>query len=268
LKGKSVNLLKQLSLIVILTGAVNLSAKNVEYVEDAYAIQAAPELVQQVDRVAEKVGFADHYEVVVPKLAGLQINPWNRFIASGVNPGTKNLFILVNSDWFKGLPVAEQDFLIARCFVIQQMGGVLPKSVAVLPWIFMVLTLALWMGVFFAVRNFKFLTITGLIKLPNWARIAVLVAMVVSIRLLIFDRVQTNLTKVFAARHNVKVVALTVAKTGDKPAAALALMRLDAGVKAEIANGEVTLKPFENTFSDMVKDLERPVCHHGHGCKH
>lgn len=264
------NLLKQLSLIVILTGAVNLSAKNVEYVEDAYAIQAAPELVQQVDRVAEKVGFADHYEVVVPKLAGLQINPWNRFIASGVNPGTKNLFVLVNPDWFKGLPVAEQDFLIARCFVMQQMGGVLPKSVAVLPWIFMVLTLALWMGVFFAIRSSKFLTVTGLVRFPGWGQRVILISFILLVRFLVFDRIQANLTKVFANRYSTQVAMAAIKKMGDHDSvvAAAALKQLDAGIKAEILKGENTLKPFENTFSDMAKALERPVCHHGHGCKH
>lgn len=262
------NLLKQLTLAFMLVGGIQISAKNVEYVEDAYAVQAEPELVQQVNRVAGQVGFDGNYEVVIAKKPGLQINPWNRFIASGVNPATKNLFIMVNPQWLKTLSAAQQDFLIARCLVTQQQGGVLPKSVSFVPWIFVLLSLALWVGVFFGIRSIKFLTFTGLIKLPNWARIAVLVVLVIAVRLLVFDRVQANLIKVLANRHDVKIAQLTIKKMGDRTAAIEALKQFDAGIKAEVANGENALKPAENTFLNLAKDLEQPVCHHGHGCQH
>ena len=261
-------LVKQFTLVALLASIVGVNAKNIEYVEDDYAVQAAPELVQQVDRVANLVDFMSDYEVVSSKEFGVEVHPANRFIASVVNPATKNLRIIVNADWFNGLTIAEQDFLIARCLVRQQQGGALPKSVKFMPWVFALLTIGLLFSIFFVLRSIKFLTLTSLIKLPIWGRIAALVAIVVSIEFLIFDPVQANLVELAVRRHNLNISSLAIDKTGDKASAIQALNKFDIGVKAELANGEAFWKPFENTFSNIIKDLGRPICHHGHDCKH
>ena len=72
-------------------------AKTVEYVEDAYTMQASKEIVKIVEKAALLVDFNDEYQVVSPKKAGIQINPWNKFLGQAINPQTKNPFIMVKT---------------------------------------------------------------------------------------------------------------------------------------------------------------------------
>jgi len=88
----------------------NAHAKVIEALEDYTVSKAPQEIVDITERVANKMGFTDGYEVVIPTKAAIQLNPWNKFVVYTINPITKNPLILINPEWFSGIPSEQQDF--------------------------------------------------------------------------------------------------------------------------------------------------------------
>lgn len=111
-------------LFAVTSMSCQVSAKTIEFIEDVYAIQAPQEIVALAEKAAALVGFEKPYEVAVPQKAGVQINPWNKFAAYGINPKTNNPFIIINPQWFSKIPENQQLFWLSRCFITLEQGEV------------------------------------------------------------------------------------------------------------------------------------------------
>jgi hypothetical protein len=241
---------KTIYLTIALCASMTLSASAamVEFVEDAYAAQAPQELVNQVNAIAQQINFEKKYEVVVPKKAGLQINPWNRFIGCAINPVSHNWFIIVNPAWFATLDKAEQDFLIARCFMIEKHGSN-PWNMKLVKIIYAILELLL------AVALYMLLGKTRFAHHKAFVRAGLALGILIAAELLILDKIELKILTHLAAQDNALIHREAIAVTGNRDIAIKALNALDAGIKAEVANGETMLAPFKDTIGNQAKDI-------------
>lgn len=225
------------------------NTKLVEYYEDAYAQQAPQELADKVAQIADKIDFTKDYEVVVPKKPGMQINPVNKIISYGINPQTKNPFLLINSEWFSTLSKEQQDFLIARSFVTLE-----NSSWHTLPNLFT----PLWLIVFFALAVLAFFVLKKkfMVDKPTW-----MIVLTTLIPLLIVDTalgpVHDKMKLNSVQRFNVQMARMAFEKIGqDKQVAIDTFQKMDDFVKTELAAGDTFWKPLENTFADLVQRLK------------
>lgn len=129
---------KKSLLLFVAIMSINICAKNVEFA-NIYFNQAAPELVQFVDEVAAEIGYVGNYELVEPNKIGLQVNPNNGMIYSGLNAQTQNNMIVINPDWFNKLSKDEQKFLVARYLIKLDYPGTLLTLINMLPIILIIL---------------------------------------------------------------------------------------------------------------------------------
>lgn len=240
----------KMSLFVCL-GLVNFNAlaKMMEYYEDAYAQQAPQELADKVAKVADKITFAKDYEVIVPKKPGLQINPVNKIIGYGINPQTKNPYIIINSEWFSTLNKEQQDFLIARGLLTLENSTwhSLPK-----------LFTLLWIIIFFAlgILAFFILKTKFMVGKPTW-----MIVLATVIPFFIIDTalgpVHTKINLNISHRFDVQMARMALDKLNlEKQVALDAFKKMDDFVKKELTVGETFWKPFENTFSDIIERLK------------
>lgn len=241
---------KNIYLTIALCASMTLSASAamVEFVEDAYAAQAPQELVNQVNTVAQQVHFEKKYEVVVPKKSGLQINPWNRFIGCGINPVSQNWFILINPAWFNTLDKAEQEFLIARCFMIEKHDSN-PWNMKLVKIIYAILELLLLVAFYMLLGKTRFA------QHKAFVRAGLAFGILLAAELLVLDKIELKILTHLAAQHNALIHREAIAVNGDRDAAIKALNAFDAGIKAEIANGETMLAPFKDIFENQAKDI-------------
>lgn len=231
-----------------LTTACATQATMVEYVEDAYAVQAPQEIADVVQEAARTVNFDKSYEVVVPKKAGLHINPWNQFVSSGTNPATHNWFILVNPTWFSTLPHDQQMFLLCRSFVQANMG-VIPPIAQYIPWLFVILT---WVLVYVLYRLFGR---TRLNQHNPAVRVMIAFGILFVLNVALVNKLQVKLLDYMYRKHDNVVNMVVIEKTGNREAAIKALQTMDAEVKKGIANGETAFVPFEHVFETIAKGL-------------
>jgi len=101
----------------------HLNAKMVEYIENIYLNQAPEDITKFVNEVAQQQNFDENYEVASPKKAGLQINPWNRMVASVRNPATGNIAFVINPDWFSKFNKDEKTYMISRAYITAKSGN-------------------------------------------------------------------------------------------------------------------------------------------------
>lgn len=233
---------------LFLAGSIN--AKTSEFAEDPYAAPAPQELVTQVERVAQEMDFTDVYEIAVPKKAGIQINPWNKFIGSGINPQTKQHFIVVNTDWFSNIPQEEQTFSLGRCFMHMKYG-VTPFSIKIVWYLYALISILLALLVFLA------LGYTPLANQKAWIKIVMALAFAIACELAVMDPVHARLERYLQARHSNYIHELVVEKTKDRAAAIRALQYIDASIKNEYKNGEIPFAPFITTFATYAEQLKR-----------
>jgi len=131
--------------VMLFASTITIHAGMVPFTEDPYTMQASGNIVALAQRSAAIMNFEGTYEVVEPKKAGIEINPWNKFIGHGVNPQTQNNFIVVNAEWFKGIPEDQQLFLLCRSFAYFKEGSssslmrMLPYIFIFFGWIFLLL---------------------------------------------------------------------------------------------------------------------------------
>lgn len=239
--------MNSLALTCALMGAV-ASATMVEYVEDAYAVQAPKEIVDLVDQAAKIVDFDKPYEVAVPKKAGLQINPWNRFISSVSNPVTNNWLIIVNPEWVSTLPHDQQIFLLGRCFMMGKMGMV-PPITKYIPWLFII---ASWVLVYILYRLFGR---TRLNEQNQAVRVLLAFGVMFVLNVAIINKLQIKLLDHLYRKHDKVMNLAVVEKTGNREAAIQALQAYDAAIKKSIKEGEASLVPFENIFERLAQSL-------------
>lgn len=227
-----------------------LHAKVVEYVQDPYAMNAPADIVAMTEGAAHTMHFDKSYEVVVPTKAGMQINPWNKFIASGVNNQTGNFFIIMNPAWFSLLPLDQQQFLLARVFASFELGNVSFAMKAV-PYIFLLFFMALMFCVIFTIvrrplsRKKKLLAIV-----IAWIAVALFNATLQS-------RLQPFVVHYFGLLHDNKINELALQRTGNRDAAVQALASFDAAIKEDLKDGNTFWKPFETVFEHQAKQLRK-----------
>ncbi len=233
-----------------LFAVISLSAKIVEFVEDAYLLQAPAEIVKIVQDLADEQHFDADYEVIIPKKAGMQINPWNRYISFGKNPKTGNVFIIINPEWFFKLTHDEQKYLITLIFCTAQTGSSLPLKM--LPWI---------IG-FISILSIILLTI-GLGKyhetahLKRWLRIIIALLMIALINIFLTSRLRLKIESYLIAQSNRQNQELVLEKSGlSKEVAIAALTKLDNAIKENLKNGETFFKPFEKNYEKQIEVLK------------
>lgn len=234
--------------------ATNAQAKMVEYVEDPYAQQAPQEIVALAQEAAEKMDFQKSYEIVVPKKAGLQINPWNQFVSSGTNPQTKNCFILVNPAWFSTLPANQQLFLLERCFMQAEMG-LNPLSLKIIPWLFILFSYLLAIGLFWLLgKNARFSEQTPSVRA---VRGLISFGVVMLCYLQFINPLQTKVVNYYSRKHETAIHEAVIQKTGDRQGAIQALEAYDAAIRKSLENGELLFAPFEKLFSGYAAELKK-----------
>jgi hypothetical protein len=225
-------------------------AKIIEYVEDAYTMQAPQEVVDLVERAAQFFEFTDPYEVIAPKKAGMQVNPWNRFISYGINSQTKNPFIIVNYDWFSQIPSDQQLFLLGRNFLILKYGTI-PLSMKVVPFAFMVMSMMLIFLLFWLLGK------TKLAHHSRWVRALIAWVIVVCCNIAFMNKLPIQLNQYLGRKYDAHINELAVQKTHNRDAAVGALEHFDASVKHELKSGEPFFAPYAMLFETYAKELKK-----------
>lgn len=246
---KITNVLKMGAFACAALMSFNAQAKMVECYEDAYVQQAPQELADRVAAIADKVGFVQDYQIVIPKKPGMQINPWNKMVSYGINPQIKAPVVFINPEWFSTLSKEQQDFLIARSLVALENSNwhTLPKLFTPL-WVLIFLALG---GLAFFVLKKKFL-----VGKPTWI---IVLATVVPFVILdtVLGPVHNKMNVKVAQRWDSQMIYKTLEKMGqDKQVAIDAFQKMDDFVKKELAEGDAFWKPYENTFADIVERLK------------
>jgi hypothetical protein len=240
---------KLISLLLLLM-CCPVHTKQVPFIENPYLQQAPPEIMALAEQAAQIADFTKDYEVAVPKKAGLQVNPWNRFITGGIiNPQTNLPYIEVNPEWFLALPQDQQIFLLARCFTIAHMG-VLPMSIKIIPYAHIVFSWIIIFLVFWLLGN------TVLRMRPWWMRLGIAVVCIALINVAIGNRLVTAATKCLAERHDTAIVEQTLEKTHNRQAAIAALQSIDQGINNELAGGDNFWEPYKDIFKTLAQSIE------------
>lgn len=220
------------------------------YEEDEYLHQAPEELIAQVEQVAQKLAFDKDYQVMIPKEMGLQVNPWNRMVAYGINPKNNLPFLLINPEWFFRLNSDQQEFILARNFTMLSQGT---KSTAmkVLPWLWMAVTGALMVITYLALNMSPF----G--SNPAWMKIVMILILYSLANIIFLNSAFFYYNTQLARSHDNQIIHLALKKTGqDKQVATSTFQAMDDFVKNELAEGDAFWKPFENIFSDIIARLK------------
>jgi hypothetical protein len=247
------NVIKRNMILAVLLSVFSLAsacAKVVEYVEDAYLMQASKEMVDIAEKAAELFELNDTYEIIEPKKAGIQINPWNKFLSYGINPQTKNSFIIINPQWFASISAEEQTFLLGRAFLTFQQGFT-PVSSKALPYVFILLRILL---------VFLLIWLLGKTSLANqkiWVRSLIAAGIVMIVNMGFMNQFEIQLKQHLALRHVFEIHELIVEKTSDRKAAIKALEHFDSSVNDEFRKGVTVFAPFLASFKTYANELRK-----------
>jgi len=225
-------------------------AKNVEFIEDAYTAQAPQEIVDRVEKAAQLFEYNDPYEIIVPKKSGLQINPWNKFIAGGLNPQSKNYFIIINPEFFSGLPENEQLFLLGRNF-LRFKHGMIPLSMKLIPYG------SILLSILFALLLFWLIGKTRFANQKFWVKGLIIFGAVLITEIAILDKISVRLTHSFSRAYDHTINEMVIQKTNDRDAGIKVLEVLDAAVKNEINNGEKVFVGYKDLFGEYAQALRK-----------
>ena len=238
-------------ILLVLGGTLvqSINTGVVPFTEDSYALQAPQEIIKIAEQAAALVEFDGAYEVAVPKKAGIQINPWNKFIASAKSPQTKNFFIIINPLWFEGIPQDQQLFLLGRCFMAYKEGAT-PFSMKVIPYLFIL------GSIIFMLLLIWLLGKTPLVHKKKWIRVVMAWGTIYFCNIFLINNLQARLTNYIARKNDVHIIDMVVKKTGDKDAAIKALQHLDASIKKELKSGETFFAPYVTLFENYANALE------------
>jgi len=220
-----------------------------EHIETPCTMQAPEKIVGIVSRVALLTNFEGQYEVAVPKKAGLQVNPWYKFVAHGINPQTNNPIVIVNPKWFLSIPEKQQNFLLGRCFLTFK-HGMVPLSIRIIPYLF---------G-FFSILFIIFL-VWGLGKTrfgnqKMWIRILIAFGILVLFERALTDKLQTKVMWYFGSRYEMQINEMALQKSSDRNSAIKALEFFDASIKDELKKNEVFWAPYASLFQGYANKLK------------
>lgn len=229
--------------------AVYADGKTVEFIENGYAQQAHADIVALTEAAAAYFDFIPAYEVAIPKKAGLQVNPWNSFMNYGINPQTKNPYLVINSEWFSKFSAPEQQFLLGRAFEGFKQGT---------PWYitssFYIFSLFSILMVFL---TYWVLGFTRLREQKKWIRALIAYGIIAICNLAFMNTVHTRLVKYLGKRYDHHVIVSVIQKTENKQAAIKALDAFDASIKKDLAEGQLYWKPYENLFQEYSQSLKK-----------
>ncbi len=237
------------SILVGMMVITTAQAKNIPFQEDAYSMQAPENVVSLVEKAAKDVDFTSDYEVVVPKKAGIEINPWNKFAGYTMNPFTKNPLLIINPEWFFQLPEDQQLFLIGRNLLLLK-HGVTPTSFTIINYAFIVISLLLLLLIYWILGK------TALKKQSIWIRILMVCVIVGISEFILLDPLQIKVKQYFGKLHDKKIHDLVLQKLNNKDAAIKALEYYDSSIKNEIKSGDTFFIPYEHLFETYIQDLK------------
>ena len=242
--------MKYIKILLVLCSTLTQSTNTsvVPFTEDPYALQAPQKIVEIAEKAAAFVEFDSTYEVAIPKKAGIQINPWNKFIAYGINTKTKNPFIIINPSWFASIPQDQQLFLLARCFTVFKEGK--PFSIKVVPYLFILLR------ILFILLLIWLLGKTLLSRHKKWVRIAIAWGIVYLCNSFVINNLQLKFTRYMNSRYDIHILNMAIQKTGNKDAAIKALQQFDTSIKEALKNGETFFTPYATLFENYANALE------------
>ena len=187
------NFKKKCAVVLLSLFTVTTYPKVVEFVEDAYLKQAPQEIVNQVEKVADVMEFETIYEVAEPKKAGIQINPWNKFVAYGINPLTQNPFIIINTEWFSTIPSEQQVFLLGRAFATFAQGAV--PGGKIITYLFILFRILLILLLFWVLGK------TPLAKQNIWIRFLLALILNAAASFIFMNQFEASIQQHLASRH-------------------------------------------------------------------
>jgi len=238
------------SLVVCSLFAHNTYSKMVEFTEDAYSMQAPQEIVDIAEKAAEFFECKDAYEVVVPKKAGILINPWNKFIGTGINPQTKNHFIVINPEWFLSIPEKQQLFLLGRNFLAIK-HGTTPLSMKIIPFLFILFTGCFVLFIVWILGK------TRLAEYKPWVKGLIAFCIMTTCNIAFMNGLQSKFLLHVAKNHDKAINEMIIQKTGDKDSAIKALEFFDSSIKSELNNGESFWAPYAMLFENYAHELKK-----------
>ncbi len=265
--------MKYIKILLVLCGVFvqSINTGIVPSTENSNALQVPQEIIKTARKAATLVKFVGVYEVAVPKKGTIQIDPWSKFMARGINLQTKNSMIIFNPSWFLDIPQDQQLFLLGYCFMAFKEGSI-PFSMKIIPFIvsfvyyFLLFCIAYLFDLFFMVwllgktplhllRKKKAKKFMG-ISLEMLVRVAMVWGIVSLSSSFLIDNVYSKLTDYVARKHEIHLMNMVVQKTGNKDAAIKALRYFSASVKEAIKNGETFFAPHANRFENYANALE------------
>ena len=225
-------------------------AKVVQFLEDAYSMQAPKEIVDITERVAALMEFKDVYEVIIPKKAGIQINPWNRFVAHGINPQTKNPVIVVNPQWFLKMPQDQQTFLLGLTFENFKQGTV-SFSMKCTPYLFLLLSILAILLLFWGLGK------TRLANQKKIIRFFIALGIVFVCNKCVINTLHIKLAQYLRSRNDTNKCEMVLQKTLNRDAAIKTYECLDASMKDEFEKGETFFAPHLSFFKNKIDRLKK-----------
>lgn len=235
--------------VFCITTLSNIQATMIEYKEDAYSAQAPQEIIDLAQKAADLIGFDGAYELVVPKRAGIEINPLNKFLTYGTNPSTKNHFILVNPEWLAKMPEGQQLFFFVRNFLTFKEGR--PFSMKVVPYLYILFSILLSIFLFFILGK------TVLKNQKIWVRLLVVLGLMVVSELLITDRLEAAMLRYLGKRFDINILEQAVQKTENRDAVIKALEFYDTSIQEEAQNDEKYWAPYKGLFVGYAQELKK-----------
>jgi len=241
--------IKKLLLSFTLLISTHIHADVIPYKEDPYSQQAPEEIVTLAKQAADLMDFKDGFEVVIPKKAGIELNPWNKFVSYGKNPGTQNPFILINPEWFSKIPHDQQIFLLARCFTVFQGSASTRINLQIVQILYIIFSLLLMLLMYWLLgKSIAF-------RPKKWVRIIGAIGIVILGELFIFDKIHLYITKYLSSHFDIQVIEKVIEKTGNRDAAIKALQHFDISIKETIQNGESSFVPYKDLFEKYVHEI-------------
>ncbi len=241
---------KNIFLALTLIASFCVQAKNVEFIENIYAQQAPEQLVAQSEEVAKELDYQAPFEVAVPKKPGIQVNPWNKFIAHGINPQTTNPFIIINHEWFPSLPEGQQKFLLMRSILFLK-EGLTTFPIKAIPYIYSLLSILLAVLLYFAFGK------TRLVREKWWKRALLAYVITLAFNLAFMKSIQGAVTHYLGERYNTKISEMAIKQTGDRESAIKAYETIDSAIKKNMQDGEVFWKPYGTLFEEYANALKK-----------
>ncbi len=228
---------------------MQLLAKRVDIApsEALYLLNAPEEICQLVESVDLAINFGQNYEVTMPTKAGIEINPWNSLVSSGINPQTKNLLFVIQPDFFNSCNKDEQKFLITRAHLSIK-DGIKPR----------------WLDIFIVIASLLLsiassIAIIRILKTRGFSQqqaFIIAIGLTFLLRITLVKRVAVNLQNYILVRNtkllNIKAQELSGTT---KESTISTLRKMDAFIKKDLQEGNWYWKPFESEFEKQANNL-------------